>query len=71
MLIDTHCHLTHHDLAPQIDAVLERARAAGVSRAIVVSETAADARDALGLMASRPELFLAAGIHPHHAAQDT
>jgi TatD DNase family protein len=71
MLIDTHCHLTFDDLAPQVDAVLERARAAGVRRVITVSTTVADARKSLELTASRPAVFLAAGIHPHEAAKTT
>ncbi len=63
MLIDTHCHLTFDDLSPQVDAVLQRARQAGVSRLITVGTTVAEARDALALMESRPWVFLAAGIH--------
>lgn len=71
MLIDTHCHLTYRDLSAQADAVLDRARQAGVERMITVSETPADARAALALMASHPEVLLAAGIHPHNAARVT
>jgi len=71
MLIDTHCHLTFDDLSPQVDAVLDRARAAGVPRVITVATTPADARAALTLIESRPQVFLAAGIHPHEAASAT
>lgn len=69
MLIDTHCHLTSREFAGQIDAVLERARAAGVRRAILVAEDATDARRALRLMEHRPQLFLVAGVHPHRAGR--
>jgi len=69
MLIDTHCHLTFDGLAPQLEAVLDRARQAGVTRMITVAVTPADARAALVLMDSRPAIFLAAGIHPHEAAK--
>ncbi len=69
MLIDTHCHLTHDDLLAQVDPVLQRARGAGVERVITVAETAADARAALTLMESRPQVFLVAGTHPHQAGQ--
>lgn len=71
MLIDTHCHLTFDDLSPQVDAVLERAREADVQRVITVATTVAGARDALNLMESRQQVFLAAGIHPHEAAKVT
>jgi TatD DNase family protein len=71
MLIDTHCHLTFDDLLPQVDAVLQRARQAGVSRLITVGTTLAEARDALMLVESHSQVFLAAGIHPHEAARVT
>jgi len=71
MLIDTHCHLTYEGLAPQIDDVLQRARAAGVRRIITVAEDVGDARASLKLMNGRPQVFLIAGIHPHKAAKVT
>ena len=71
MLIDTHCHLTFADLAPQVDAVLERGRAAGVGRVITVATDMADARAGLELLKSRPSTYLVAGIHPHEAAKTT
>ena len=71
MLIDTHCHLTHQDLAPQIDDVLQRAREFDVRRVVTVAEDIGDARAALELMRGRTQVFLIAGIHPHHAAKAT
>jgi TatD DNase family protein len=69
MLIDTHCHLTVDELACQADAVLERARAADVRRVITIAENPADARAALDLAGPRPQVFIAAGVHPHKAAE--
>jgi TatD DNase family protein len=69
MLIDTHCHLTMSGLVEQVDDVLARARAAGVMRAVVVAVNPADARAALDLLASHPNLFLVAGVHPHEAGK--
>ncbi len=71
MLVDTHCHLTYDDLSTQADAVLARAAEAGVQRLITVATTPADARRAQQLLAGRPQVFLAAGIHPHEAAKVT
>ena len=71
MLIDTHCHLTFDDLAPQVDDVLDRAHQAGVSRVITVATTLADARAALAIAETHGEVFVAAGIHPHEAAKIT
>lgn len=70
-LVDTHCHLTYDDLAPQIDAVLDRARDAGVTRMITIATSPADARRGLELMRDRPAIWMAAGIHPHEAGRVT
>lgn len=71
MLIDTHCHLTHPELASQLDGVLERAAGAGVQRVITVATTAADAQRAAELLGRFPQVSLAAGIHPHEAGRCT
>ncbi len=69
MLIDTHCHLTSAGLRDRIDEVVAAARSAGVDRMIQVAVNAADMRAAVGLMTDRPELFLAAAVHPHESAK--
>lgn len=69
MLVDTHCHLTYEELAPQIDAVLARAAEVGVERMVTVATDLADAAAATALLAGHPALSLAAGIHPHQAAK--
>lgn len=71
MLVDAHCHLTFDELASQVDDVLARACEAGVRRMVTVSTTVSDARAALGLIEPYPQVFLAAGIHPHEAAKTT
>lgn len=71
MLIDTHCHLTYPELAPQVDAVLERARQAGVGRCVTIATSLADARAAIALARSRAAVSLAAAIHPHEAGAAT
>ncbi len=69
VLIDTHCHLTDRGLRSQADAVLARAHAAGVERAITVAVDKADSLAALELLQAHPELSLVAGIHPHEAGR--
>jgi TatD DNase family protein len=61
-LIDTHAHLGDHAAA-----VLERARAAGVTRVIDVATTIAGARDALALAERHDGVYACLGIHPHEA----
>jgi len=68
-LVDTHCHLTGREFASCLDAVIDRAVAAGVNRMITVGTDAADAQAALALARRRPELSAAAGIHPHEAGR--
>ncbi len=68
-MIDTHCHLSHDRFRADRDAVLERARTAGVTAAIEVGWDLASSRAALALARLHPgTLYPAAGIHPHYAA---
>lgn len=63
-LWDSHCHLDVDDFAPDREAVLARARAAGVGHILVPAITAAG-WDALGaLCAGDPGLHPAYGLHP-------
>jgi TatD DNase family protein len=69
-VIDIGVNLTHDSFDPDRDAVIERARQAGVSRMIVTGTTVAASLDAAELAAARPgQLYATAGIHPHHAAE--
>ena len=71
MLIDTHCHLTFPELASQTQALIDRAAAQGVGRIITVATTPADADDAVRILKSHENVFMAAGIHPHEAGKCT
>ena len=62
-MIDTHAHLG--DDAPE---VLDRARAAGVTRVIEVATTVAAARDTLARADAHDGVFACLGVHPHEAA---
>jgi len=52
-MIDTHCHLTDPRLGEQLDDVLERAEAAGVTRMITVGTELEDDRAAISLCRTR------------------
>jgi len=69
MLIDTHCHLDPHYFPEGEDAVLERARAAGVEAFVVigVGETLDPARFAIDLASRRGDVWATVGLHPHDA----
>jgi TatD DNase family protein len=69
-LIDTHAHLADARLAGDLDAVLARARAAGVRAVIVPATTADDAAAGVALAEEHPgEVYAAVAIHPNHGAE--
>ena len=63
-LIDTHCHLDDARFAADVDAVVERAAATGVTRAVIPATSVAGARAALALAARHCGLRVAVGVHP-------
>jgi len=66
-LVDIGANLTHAAFRDDLDAVLARARRAGVSRIIVTGTSVEESRAALGLVSRHENLFATAGVHPHHA----
>ncbi len=66
-LIDTHCHLTFEPLVDEVEAVLERSRAAGVASWITVGTDIEDCQRASVLADRFESLYAAVGIHPHEA----
>jgi TatD DNase family protein len=66
---DSHCHIAGEEFVADLDAVVERARAAGVSRALVILAAEDDAEIARtsNVLAAWPECRFAVGVHPHHA----
>jgi TatD DNase family protein len=70
MLIDSHCHLDFPDFAAELDAVIERARAASIERLVTISTRVAR-HDALLKITERfPEVYCSVGTHPHYAHEE-
>ena len=72
-LVDAHCHLEPADF-PDVDAVLARAAAAGVVRAVAIGQFQGpgDWGHTLAVARARPaQLVATLGIHPHEAARAT
>lgn len=67
-LVDTHCHLGDPAFAPDRDAVVERMRAAGVGRALVVESDMARLDATLAWVGATAGLGLSTGCHPHDAS---
>ena len=71
-LIDIGANLTHDSFDRDRDAVLQRARDAGVGRMIITGASREHSPKALELALAHPgELFATAGVHPHHASEYT
>lgn len=68
-MIDTHCHLSYAPLMDQIDAVLERAAAAGVTDMITIGTKLADCITCRDMAGRYRQVHCAVGIHPHHAGE--
>jgi len=71
-LIDSHAHLDGERFSGEVEAVVERALAAGVTRIVAIGlwRAEGDFGNALLLATTRPEVFSAAvGIHPHDCAR--
>jgi TatD DNase family protein len=64
-VIDTHAHL---DALDDPRSALERARAAGVERIVAIGSGVDSTRKTLVLARDEPGIAVAAGIHPHQAA---
>jgi TatD DNase family protein len=64
-VIDTHAHL---DALDDPAAAISRARAAGVERIIAIGSGLASTRATLAIAAQAEGVSLAAGVHPHQAA---
>ena len=71
-LIDIGANLTHESFDADRDAVLARARAAGVAQLVITGASREHSPKALQLAHAHPgELFATAGVHPHHASEYT
>lgn len=67
-LFDTHAHLHFPEFAPDLGAVLGRARAAGVRGMLTIGTDPQSSAAAAALAAGEPDVWAAVGIHPHDAA---
>ena len=70
ILVDSHCHLDFPDFASELDAVVVRARAAGVSRMVTISTRVKKHAQVLAIAEKFPEVFCSVGTHPHNAKDE-
>jgi TatD DNase family protein len=70
-LIDSHAHPQMPEFDADREAMLDRARAAGVAAVVAIGYDLASSRQAVALAERLPDVFACVAIHPHHAADAT
>jgi TatD DNase family protein len=63
-LIDTHCHLLSRQFSEDLEAVLDRALAAGVTAMVAPAVDLENSREILALCDRHADVFAAIGVHP-------
>jgi TatD DNase family protein len=69
VLIDSHAHIQGNEYDGEVEAVIERARGAGVEKIIAVGGAGdmSSNTDAIALADSFPDIYATVGMHPHDA----
>jgi TatD DNase family protein len=70
MLVDSHCHLDFPDFAAELDAVVARARVAGIARIVTISTRVKKLPQLLAIAEKFPDVFCTVGTHPHQASEE-
>jgi TatD DNase family protein len=70
MLIDSHCHLDFPDFSAELDAVVGRARAAGIGRLVTISTRVARQGELLAIAERFADVYCSVGTHPHYADEE-
>jgi len=70
MLVDSHCHLDFPDFAPELEAVVARAEAAGVGHMVTISTRVRRHAQVLAIAERFPNVTCSVGTHPHHAHEE-
>ena len=71
MFVDSHCHLDDKRFAGDLDAVLDRAAAAGVARILTIGtgEGPPEIDRAVRLAERYEQVYASIGVHPHDASK--
>lgn len=70
MLVDSHCHLDFPDYASNVEAVVDRARAAGVGVCVSIGTELARFPGVKAVAEKFPHVWCTVGVHPHEAEKE-
>jgi TatD DNase family protein len=70
MLVDSHCHLDFPDFANELDAVVARARAAGIERMVTISTRVRRHAQVRAIAERFADVYCSLGTHPHYAHEE-
>ena len=70
MLVDSHCHLDFPDYQGAVDAVMERARAAGVATCLSIGTELSRFPGVLAVAEKFADVWCSVGVHPHEAQKE-
>lgn len=71
VLVDSHCHIHLPEFNPDRRAVLDRAKATGVEKLVLVGNDHSSNQDLIRLLPEYSDQKITLGIHPHHIEEWT
>jgi TatD DNase family protein len=71
VIVDSHCHLAGPEFVDDLEAVIDRARAAGLVHALIIlaSDDEPELRQGRVVAARWPDVRFSIGVHPHAAGK--
>jgi TatD DNase family protein len=70
ILVDSHCHLDYLPEGPEREAVIARARQAGIGAMVTIGTKITEFPGVRAIAESQPDVWCSVGIHPHEAAAE-
>lgn len=70
MLVDSHCHLDFPEFESERNAIIARARAAGVLRIVTISTRVRRFDQVRAIAEAHDEVYCSVGTHPHNAHEE-
>ncbi|MFC5386772.1 TatD family hydrolase [Aquamicrobium segne] len=70
MLVDSHCHLDFPDFSEERDAIVSRAREAGIGRMVTICTRVRKFDQIREIAETYDEVYCSVGTHPNNAAEE-